>query len=88
MPNWWIIARKEVEANLRSQRAFLILLASTVLLTISLLLLIGDYQQRKLSYDRRDLTGQTRAGKRPKLTAPPSELIWEQKTGCGLAAFC
>ncbi len=74
MPNWWIIACKEVGENLKIERVFVTVLVSTALLTISLFLLIGDYEQRKLSYDRRDTIGQTRAGKRPKLTAPPSEL--------------
>ena len=73
MPNWWIVARKEVGDNLRSARALIALLVS-LLLVVSFVLLVEDYEQRKLSYDRRDAVGQTRAGKRPKLTAPPSKL--------------
>ena len=74
MRNWWTIACKEVGDNLRSERALIALLVSLLLLGVSFLLLVDDYQQRKLSYDRRDALGQTRAGKRPKLTAPPSQL--------------
>ena len=45
------------------------------LLTVaSLSLLLGDYTVRKHGYDQRDQAGQTRAGKRPKLSAPPTPL--------------
>jgi hypothetical protein len=40
----------------------------------SLTLLVADYQERKLGFDQRDAAGQTRAGKRPKLSAPPTPL--------------
>ena len=74
MQTWWIIARKEVGDHLRNERSLLTLLVSALLITVSFFLLVDDYEQRKLSYDRRDMVGQTRAGKRPKLTAPPSNL--------------
>ncbi len=45
------------------------------LLTVaSLSLLLGDYTVHKHGYDQRDQAGQTRAGKRPKLSAPPTPL--------------
>jgi len=59
---------------LRSGRTLIALLVSALLLAVSFFLLVDDYEQRKLSYDRRDTVGQTRAGKRPNLTAPPSQL--------------
>jgi len=74
MRNWWLIARREMEDNLRSARMPVALLVSVLLLLVSFFLLIDDYEQRKLGYDWRDTVGQTRAGKRPKLTAPPREL--------------
>ena len=73
-PAWWVIAVKEVADGLRGGRTLLCALACTVLMLTSFALLAEDFAQRQAGYDRRDTLGQTRAGKRPKLACPPSNL--------------
>ena len=68
------IALHEAGDQLASRRMGWAGLFCALLTVASLVLLIGDYDQRKRGYDQRDQTGETRAGKRPKLSAPPTPL--------------
>jgi ABC-type transport system involved in multi-copper enzyme maturation permease subunit len=70
----WTIAGHQLRELLAGRYLLLMGLGCGLLVALSLGLLAHDYQQRKLGYDRRDATGQTRAGKRPKLSAPPAPL--------------
>lgn len=70
----WTIALHEAQDQLASRRMGLAGLFCALLTVASLSLLLGDYTVRKHGYDQRDQAGQTRAGKRPKLSAPPTPL--------------
>jgi len=70
----WTIALHEARDQLASRRMGLAGLLCALLTVASLSLLLGDYTVRKHGYDQRDQAGQTRAGKRPKLSAPPMPL--------------
>lgn len=70
----WIIALREARDQWTSRRMGLAGLVCAVLVMVSLALLVADYEERKRGFDQRDAAGQTRAGKRPKLSAPPTPL--------------
>ena len=72
--NTWYIIRKEVAENILSYRNVLTSFLCLVLLLASVFLLAHDYHERRVSYDQRDVLGQTRTGKRPKLAKPPTPL--------------
>ena len=71
---WWTIAKREVADNMRGRRLPAMALAAFLLMGSSFALLAGDYAERREGFMQRDGRGQTRGGKRPKLTAEPQAL--------------
>ena len=72
--NTWHIALKEIRENSISYRNTITSILCIVLFLASILLLSRDYQHRRESYDKRDVLGQTRTGKRPKIAKAPAKL--------------
>jgi len=70
----WLIAKKEITENIISYRNIITSTLCIILFLLSIFLLSRDYQHRRESYDMRDVLGQTRAGKRPKIAREPTKL--------------
>lgn len=70
----WIIAIREIRANWQTSAYRLASLGLLIAMAASMGLSVDDYHTRKTGYDLRDTQGQTRAGKRPKLTPSPTPL--------------
>jgi ABC-type transport system involved in multi-copper enzyme maturation permease subunit len=86
MAMWWIIARREVVDNIRSLRVPAAAVLAALLMVFSFAMLAGDYVERRQGHEQRDRQGQTRGGKRPKLTAAPQTLStlargWDRDNG-------
>jgi len=70
----WLIAKKEITENIISYRNIITSTLCIILFLLSIFLLSRDYQNRRESYDSRDVLGQTRTGKRPKIAKEPTKL--------------
>ena len=70
----WLIAKKEITENIISHRNIITSTLCIILFLLSIFLLSRDYQHRRESYDMRDVLGQTRTGKRPKIAKEPTKL--------------
>ncbi|MEC7842886.1 MAG: ABC transporter permease subunit [Candidatus Latescibacterota bacterium] len=71
---FWTIALRELRTNWQTSAYRLASLGLLVAMAASMELSVDDYHTRKAGYDLRDMHGQTRAGKRPKLTPSPTPL--------------